>query len=109
MDSRTAVCSRRSFEENELGLALGVCERLLEKAFFFPEREYFLFEIVGRAIGGEQPEAAGLRGTRFAVPSPRRLHGADGGHSRLGPVELEPAPRNVLATTCESEASTSES
>src|SRR5947207_13878778 len=105
MDARTPIRRRRSLEENEFALARGLRKRLLEKLLLLPASKHFLFEIVGRAVGRKPSKARPFLVSR----SPRRRHGADGGHSRFGPVELEPAPRSVLATTCESDASTSES
>ena len=104
VDSRLAVGGRRALEENELRLPRRLRESLLEEALLLPAGKHFLLEFVGRAIGGQQAEALAL------VVSPRRCrHGADCGHSRFDPEEFEPAPRRVLATTCESDASTSES
>ncbi len=104
VDAGSAVGGGRAFEEDELGLPLRLCEGLLEKILLFPAREHFLLEFVGRAIGRQQAEASAL------LVSPRRgRHGADRGHSLFDPEELEPAPRRVLATTCESDASTSDS
>src|SRR6266404_9295159 len=79
-------------------------QRLLEEILFLPAGKHFLLEFVGRAIGRQQAEVSAL------LVSPRRgRHGADCRHSRFDPEELEPAPLRVLATTCESEASTSDS
>src|SRR5512132_990405 len=105
MDPGAAIGSWGAFEENEFGLALTLSERLLKELLLFPSGEHFVFEIVGRSIGGKPTEAAALLSRR----TPRRgRHGADSGHSRFGPEELEPAPLRVLATTWESEASTSD-
>src|SRR3954469_24298904 len=103
MNTWLPVGGRRAFEEHEFRLPFSLGERLLEKFLFLPPGEHFLLEFVGRAIGRKQAEPSAR------LVSPRYRHGADCGHSLFGPDEFEPAPLKVLATTCESEASTSDS
>src|SRR5438105_13221804 len=106
MDARLSVRSGWTLEEHKLGLPFSLLESPLEEFFIPPAGQHFLLEVVGRTIGGEQTEASVLLVDRF----PRRCRdGADCGHSLVGPEELEPAPLSVLATTCESDASTSDS
>src|SRR5207253_9624836 len=108
MNSGAAVGCGWTLEEDELRLPLALRERLLEEFLLFPAREHFLLQFVWRTIGRQQAETSALLVSRST--SPRRCrHGADCSHSLFDPEELEPAPLRVLATTWESEASTSDS
>ena len=110
MNSGAAVGCGWTLEEDELRLPLALRESLLEEFLLFPAREHFPLQFVGRAIGRQQAEASALLVSCCPSASPRRCrHGADCSHSLFDPEEFEPAPRRVLATTWESEASTSDS
>src|SRR5438105_7124304 len=110
MDARLSVRSGWTFEEHKRGLPFSLLESPLEEFFIFPAGQHFLLEVVGRTVRREQAETSILESaSRFPLPASRIRDGADCGHSLVGPEEFEPAPLSVLATTCESDASTSDS
>src|SRR5205085_11628359 len=109
VDARPSVRRRRPLEENEISLRRWALDGLVKERLALPQLQQFSLDLVGRPVGGEEPEPA-FHLHAFDVTPALLRGGVRGSHPSVGSdcfADFEERP--LPPTGEESDASTSES